>query len=1284
MNLEDAANRGGSCIVKNLAVTGDFSTTFKSIATKITDVTSPYEHTPLDAGDYYFYALTAENDGGESEPSEETYGIPIPTAPTNVVVTPDIEENNITWDTVDGADSYNLYWMIYNYFQELFPYPTDLTIDWDIYKDNGGETVSVDGSGYLYMDTRFLANPGARIIRKDSIPSGDFDIEISLISYHEGLYGPEATFSIYDTYSPGDDWAKIYYYTSSSGQKRVTTKFNVNGSLVVNTYTVPASRPTKFRITRVGNTVTSYYYISSWILHQSYDFSTRAANLLRVGVENNAILGADYIQWDNLLYWVDVKTLGTEIEDVTSPYEHSPLTPGENYNYVLTAENIGGEGDASDIASGVPLVGTPDAPTGISTEGGEGQNTITFTVDPEADDTHIYWSNSPGVTPGTGTKIASVSSPYIHDELNPSLTYYYVLTSENTYGEGDPSAEYNDSPIPEPPENVVVDPDIEKNVITWDVAFGADTYNIWWSYSPGVNKGTGTKIADVTSPHNHESLVPGVPIYYTVASEDEDGESSLSSEDSGIPELAAPTSPYAELTDALEITVTWDAVTGATRYNLYWSKTPGVTKGTGTKIADVSSPYEHTGLDDGDTYYYVITAENATDESEISSEVSAVVGDIPNAPLNVVASGTDIQEITISWSSVPDAESYNIYWSTLSGVNKIVGTKIEGVTSPHIFNAPIPDINYYFVVTAVDSITGESDESTEVSTLSIPPIPSIPVDALATPGEAKITLSFTNSSYADTYNIYWKDTPGVTKANGTKIADVTSPHDFTVPALYQTYYFVITAENESGESDDSAQVEGIPTPIIPEPPENVGGVASDSDELTITWDAAIYAATYNVYYARLPNVTKATATKISDVADIEKIITDLIAGRIYYFAISSVNPEGESALSQESSAKALRSLDGEQIFYIKAESQQNTVIVTWSDLEYAESYNIYWSKTTPVNINTANKIENVTSPYRHYRLSTDDPYYVVTGENSLGESDPSSEASAAPKDIEFQSINFLPENLQGEPLFQEFCNVLDYVVDKYHYENVDKLTGLYNAVHDDFDPDYVLKLIGADYFFEFDLTVDQKKTLCLLLSNLYDMKGTKKGLDYVLRLMGLEAEVYEWYNINQGLYPEIPETVDSCSIVIDLGLGDHSLLEDEEQKFMDLAGYLLWVCVKLHGIFWSKKFEDWFEGIEDELHTIELDNSVYDKYCAWRYNYPDVVIIGPPFEGNPIIIGESGLTIGADYFGGYPLVVSPVLDEGVDFDGVCDAHFIGEPDIYIGAGGAGEGLSKLTWVIEED
>jgi uncharacterized delta-60 repeat protein len=77
----------------------------------------------------------------------------------------------------------------------------------------------------------------------------------------------------------------------------------------------------------------------------------------------------------------------------------------------------------------------------------------------------------------------------------------------------------------------------------------------------------------------------------------------------------------------LQVTLAWDSVTSAESYNLYWDTFSGVTKAGGTKIASVTSPYTHEAasspLTNGRTYYYVVTAADATSESVESAETSA-------------------------------------------------------------------------------------------------------------------------------------------------------------------------------------------------------------------------------------------------------------------------------------------------------------------------------------------------------------------------------------------------------------------------------------------------------------------------------------------------------------------------------------------------------------------------------------------------------------------------------------------------------------------------------------
>jgi hypothetical protein len=88
-----------------------------------------------------------------------------------------------------------------------------------------------------------------------------------------------------------------------------------------------------------------------------------------------------------------------------------------------------------------------------------------------------------------------------------------------------------------------------------------------------------------------------------------------------IPVPAAPQDVSASAGDG-QVTVSWDSVADATSYNLYWKETGGVTTAD-NPITDVTSPYVHIDRTNNTTYYYIVTAVNATAEGPPSSEVSA-------------------------------------------------------------------------------------------------------------------------------------------------------------------------------------------------------------------------------------------------------------------------------------------------------------------------------------------------------------------------------------------------------------------------------------------------------------------------------------------------------------------------------------------------------------------------------------------------------------------------------------------------------------------------------------
>jgi hypothetical protein len=87
---------------------------------------------------------------------------------------------------------------------------------------------------------------------------------------------------------------------------------------------------------------------------------------------------------------------------------------------------------------------------------------------------------------------------------------------------------------------------------------------------------------------------------------------------------------------------------------------------------------------------------------------------IPETPLNVVATADDEESsITITWSSVTGATSYNIYWGNSSGITSS-SMKITGAVSPYIHLDLYPGLVYYYRVSALCG-TVESELSLEVS-----------------------------------------------------------------------------------------------------------------------------------------------------------------------------------------------------------------------------------------------------------------------------------------------------------------------------------------------------------------------------------------------------------------------------------------------------------------------------------------------------------------------------------------------------------------------------------------
>jgi len=161
--------------------------------------------------------------------------------------------------------------------------------------------------------------------------------------------------------------------------------------------------------------------------------------------------------------------------------------------------------------------------------------------------------------------------------------------------------------------------------------------------------------------------------------------------------------------------ISWNPVTGADSYKLFYSTFSGLAKANGRSISGVTSPYMLAGLTNGVTYYFGVVAVNTSGDSALSPVSTGVPTAMaaPAPPTGVAFTAGDGQAL-IRWSNSTGATSYNLYWSNSPISTTTTATKITNVTSTYTLTGLSNSSLYYTAVTAVNTY-GESALSADVS-----------------------------------------------------------------------------------------------------------------------------------------------------------------------------------------------------------------------------------------------------------------------------------------------------------------------------------------------------------------------------------------------------------------------------------------------------------------------------------------------------------------------------------------------------------------------------------------
>ena len=180
----------------------------------------------------------------------------------------------------------------------------------------------------------------------------------------------------------------------------------------------------------------------------------------------------------------------------------------------------------------------------------------------------------------------------------------------------------------------------------------------------------------------------------------------------------------------------------------------------------------------------------------------------PPAPTNLAATAGNGQ-VALTWTASAGAKSYDVYRGTSAGGES--GTPVAtGITTASYTNSGLTNgTRYYFKVAAVNA-SGTSPSSNEASATPSVAAPPAPTNLAATAGNAQVSLTWTASGGATSYNVYRGTSAG--GESGTAVATGITTTSYTNTGLTNgtKYYFKVAAVNAGGTSPMSNEASATP------------------------------------------------------------------------------------------------------------------------------------------------------------------------------------------------------------------------------------------------------------------------------------------------------------------------------------------------------------------------------------------------------------------------------------------------------------------------------------------
>ncbi len=551
----------------------------------------------------------------------------------------------------------------------------------------------------------------------------------------------------------------------------------------------------------------------------------------------------------------------------------------------------------------------PSAPSGLSVSNTIASLTLKWNAVTDATGYEIYRAG----TDGKYSKITTVTSTsYVDTSVKNNTQYSYKIKAYNAAGTSAFSTAASIKRTQISVSNLKADANGSKVQLSWTGGVtGAEGYVI---YRRTEGSESYTEIGRTAGNTYSDTISAGIKYYYTVAVYSGSRTEGKCPE-VGVMYLATPSGLSVSNTIA-SLTLKWNAVKGATGYEIYRAGTDGKY----SKIKTVTSTsYVDTNVKNNAQYSYRIKAYNTACTSAFSTAASLKKTQISVSNLKADANGSKVQ---LSWTGgVTGAEGYVIYRRTEDGSYAEIG-RTAGNTYSDTISA---GIKYYYAV-AVYSGSRTEDKCPEVGVMYLAE-PAVTGASNITSG---VQVKWSKVTGATGYIVYHK---GAGKG-WARIADIkdgsTVNYTDTTAESGTTYTYTVRAYNKDTMSDWNSTKS-----LMRISDTTLTGASNITSGVQVKWSQVTGATGYIVYrkgagkgWARIADIKSGSTVSYTD--------TTAASGTTYTYTVRAYNG---NTMGDWHSAKSVMRISDTTL--TGASNITYGVQVKWSRVTGATGYIVY-------------------------------------------------------------------------------------------------------------------------------------------------------------------------------------------------------------------------------------------------------------------------------------------------------------------------------------------------------